>query len=325
MTARIGCVAIGRNEGERLVACLKSLRAEGAGPTVYVDSGSTDASVENAAALGAEALRLDMSVPFTAARARNAGATRLIETAHPDYIQFIDGDCTLSAGWIGKATAFLDAHADVAVVCGRRRERHPDASIYNRLCDIEWATPVGETQACGGDALMRADALAGAGFYNGSLVAGEEPELCLRLREMGFKIWRLDAEMTVHDAAIKTFGQWWTRATRSGHAFAEVSTLHRRSPLRLWRRETMRALFWAAIAPIALIFALTVNPWFLLALGAYPAQTVRLWLGARTRLGQDAAAWAVMTVAGKFAEASGVLKYYWERLLGRRSALIEYK
>lgn len=325
MSARIGCVAIGRNEGERLVACLKSLRAEAAGEIVYVDSGSTDASVDNAATLGAHVLRLDMSVPFTAARARNAGAVRLIETAHPDYIQFIDGDCTLSAGWITKAAAFLDAHSEVAVVCGRRRERHPDASVYNRLCDIEWATPVGEAQACGGDALMRADALAGAGFYNASLVAGEEPELCLRLREKGFRIWRLDAEMTVHDAAITRFSQWWTRAKRSGHAYAEVSALHRHSPLRIWRRETLRALSWSGIAPIALIFALTVSPLFLLALGAYPAQALRLWFGARARLGQDAAAWAIITVIGKFAEASGVLKYYWTRLLGRRPALIEYK
>ncbi len=325
MSARTGVVAIGRNEGERLVACLRSLRSEGAAAIVYVDSGSTDGSVAAAEALGAETVRLDMSVPFTAARARNAGIARLNERAAPFFIQVIDGDCTLAPGWLARAEQFLDAHRDFAVVCGRRRERRPEASVYNRLCDIEWDTPVGEAAACGGDALMRAEALAAVGFYRENLVAGEEPELCLRLREKGWKIWRLDADMTTHDAAITAFRQWWTRMTRTGHAFAEVSALHRRSPLRIWRRETLRAVLWASIAPLAIVLALTVSPGFLLLLVAYPAQAFRLWLNVRARLGPDAAAWATMTVVGRFAEASGVLRFYGGRLAGQRSALFEYK
>ncbi len=325
MTARVGFVAIGRNEGDRLVACLKSLNATAAGPVVYVDSGSTDDSVAAAQAAGADIVRLEMSAPFTAARARNAGAARLIERARPAYIQFIDGDCALAPGWIEAATAFLDAHQDVAVVCGRRREIHPEASVYNRLCDIEWNTPVGEAIACGGDALMRADALAVAGRYDESLIAGEEPELCLRLRERGFGIVRLDAEMTGHDAAIATFRQWWKRMRRSGHAFAEVSTRHRGSPQRIWAQETRRALIWASIAPAAALLALSISPWSLLALAAYPLQAARLWLLARASLGADAAPFAALCVIGKFAEAQGALGYFVNRLRRRRAGLIEYK
>lgn len=325
MSASVGFVAIGRNEGDRLVACLTSLAREKAGPIVYVDSGSTDRSIENAEALGAAIVTLDMSVPFTAARARNAGAQRLIEGSPPDYVQFIDGDCALAHGWIASARAFLDAHPEVAAVCGRRREIRPAASFYNRLCDIEWATPVGEAAFFGGDVLMRMDALVAAGFYDERLVAGEEPELALRIRERGWKIWRLDAEMTRHDAAIEKFGQWWKRATRSGHAFAEVSALHRSSPLRIWRRETMRAICWAAIAPVAVLLALTVSPWFLAVLAAYPAQVLRLYLSARRRLGQDAAGWAALTVISRFAEALGAGRYALGRLSGRRTRLIEYK
>ena len=334
MTRRIGFVAIGRNEGERLIACLASLKsqskgAQSEGPIVYVDSGSTDGSVEAAQRLGAIVVNLDMSAPFTAARARNEGFKRLLADDGPEeasqYVQFIDGDCTLADGWLETAAAFLDANGDVAAVCGRRRERQPEASLYNRLCDIEWATPIGEADACGGDALMRAAAVAAAGGYRNSLVAGEEPELCLRLREAGWRIFRLDAEMTLHDAAIFRLSQWWKRVMRGGHAYAEVSTLHAASSKRIWRREMWRALAWSALAPLAVVAGALAHPGFFLLLLAYPAQIARLWRRERARLGKDALAFAVLSVLAKFAEAQGAATYFLRRASGKRSQLIEYK
>jgi glycosyltransferase involved in cell wall biosynthesis len=196
----IGVVVIGRNEGERLRKCLASV-ARQTGKVVYVDSGSTDNSVEIAESLGAVVVNLDMMRPFTAARARNEGFMRLREAA-PDlaYVQFVDGDCEILPGWLEEAALFLDEHPDVAAVCGRLRERFPERSVYNMLCDIEWNTPVGEAKACGGNAMLRADALSQAGKYREDLIAGEEPELCVRLRASGWKIWRLAAEMALHDA-----------------------------------------------------------------------------------------------------------------------------
>ncbi len=325
MTRQVGFVAIGRNEGERLVACLASLKAQGEGPIIYVDSGSTDGSVEAAQRLGATVIDLDMTAPFTAARARNEGLKHLLAHDAPEYVQFIDGDCTLADGWLETARAFLDANADIAAVCGRRREKKPDASLYNRLCDIEWATPIGEADACGGDVLMRAAAVAAAGGYRNDLVAGEEPELCLRLREAGWRIWRLDAEMTLHDAAIFRLSQWWKRVMRGGHAYAEVTTLHAASSKRIWRREMWRALAWSALAPVAVVAGAIVHPGFYFLLFAYPAQIVRLWLRERSRLGKDAPAFAVLSVVAKFAEAQGVATYFLRRASGKRSQLIEYK
>ena len=179
---KVGIVAIGRNEGERLRACLQSVIPRAA-LVVYVDSGSTDGSTVMARGSGGEVVELDMRIPFTAARARNEGFKRLRQLA-PDlpYVHFVDGDCEVVGVWIETAAAFLDAHHDVAVVCGRRRERYPTQSIYNHLCNIEWDTPVGETSACGGDALMRVEAFEQVGGYRGDLIAGEEPELCVRLR-----------------------------------------------------------------------------------------------------------------------------------------------
>ena len=76
MATVIGVVVIGRNEGQRLERCLRSL-AQGADKVMYVDSGSTDGSLQLAANLGVEVLALDMSTPFTAARARNEGFAAL--------------------------------------------------------------------------------------------------------------------------------------------------------------------------------------------------------------------------------------------------------
>ena len=171
MSARIGVVAIGRNEGERLRACLESARRD-CEALVYVDSGSTDDSVEIARSLGAQVVDLDLSIPFTAARARNAGFERLCrEWPDVTYVQFVDGDCELEAGWIAKAEQTLDSE-DWAVVCGRRRERYREATIYNRLCDMEWDTPVGPAAACGGDAMMRVDVFRQVGGFSEDLIAG---------------------------------------------------------------------------------------------------------------------------------------------------------
>ncbi|MEO0745793.1 MAG: glycosyltransferase, partial [Pseudomonadota bacterium] len=271
---RVACVIIGRNEGERLVACLASV-PQGLGDVVYVDSGSTDGSVEAAEAAGARVVLLDTGAPFTAARARNAGAAAL-DGGH-DYVQFIDGDCVLDPGWVPTAQGFLDAHPEVAVACGRRRERFPERSAYNRLCDFEWDTPVGQARACGGDAMMRLSAFEAVGGFNPSLIAGEEPELCVRLRAAGWQVWRLEAEMTLHDAAITRFGQFWKRAQRSGHAFAEGAAMHGRPPERHGVVQMRRALLWGAGLPVLIVLiAVAFGPWALLLSLVYLVQVARL-------------------------------------------------
>ncbi|MBI1173625.1 glycosyltransferase [bacterium] len=318
----LAAVVIGRNEGARLRACLGSLA--GVGRIVYVDSGSTDGSQDLARALGAEVVALDLSQPFTAARARNAGLAVLHEGALPDLVQFVDGDCELQPGWIATARAFLEAHPKAAVACGRRRERFPERSVYNRLCDREWDTPVGEASACGGDALMRRVALDQVGGYNPALIAGEEPEMCVRLRQKGWQIWRLDAEMTLHDVNMTRFSQWWKRTRRGGHAAAEGMALHGQGPDRLGVSMVKKAVLWGLALPLAVLaLALLVSPWALLLALAYPAQILRL---ARREGGSRAAwEWALFVTLGKFAEAAGVVEFWGRRLMGSRAGIIEYR
>ncbi|WP_191831735.1 glycosyltransferase family 2 protein [Pseudomonas fluorescens] len=325
MVKGIGVVVIGRNEGQRLERCLASLEGS-ADKVVYVDSGSVDGSVQMARLRGVEVLALDMTRPFTAARARNEGFARL-QRLLPlmRHVQFVDGDCEVAAGWLPKAQAFLYAHPAVAVVCGRRRERFPQRSVYNLLCDLEWDTPIGETKACGGDALMRADAFAAVSGYRASLIAGEEPELCVRLRAAGWKIWRLPEEMTLHDAAMTRFGQWWQRSLRGGYAFAEGAFLHGAAPERHWQRESRRIWIWGLAIPLAIIAASAwLGGWGLLLLLIYPLQAVRL---ARRGVRSARENWlqAVFLVLGKFPEMLGQVKFLLNRFGAGKAVLIEYK
>ena len=320
-----GIVAIGRNEGQRLQLCLMSVLGR-SGPLVYVDSGSTDDSARVARQLGATVVELDLSIPFTAARARNQGFQQLMRMAPTlEFVQFVDGDCEIQPEWLEKAGEYLAGHPQVAVVAGRRRERFPEHSIFNHMCDEEWNTPIGETLTCGGDAMMRTTALQAVQGYRDSLIAGEEPELCFRLREKGWKIIRLDAEMTRHDANILHFQQWWKRTRRAGHAYAEGAWLHGKHPERHYVRETLRGLIWGLILPaLVLITSISVSPWLGSALALiYPLQIVRI----AQRNSQQKHRWWLATylVLGKFAEASGILQFALRKLLHRQARLIEYK
>jgi GT2 family glycosyltransferase len=325
-TEPVGVVAIGRNEGERLRRCLESIRGLAQG-IVYVDSGSNDGSVELSNSLTSAVVELDQRIPFTAARARNQGFQRLVEL-QPDmkYVFFVDGDCEVVAGWLQKAVAFLREHPEIAVVWGLRRERFPDRSIYNMLCDIEWADyPLGETKFCGGDALIRVDAFRQVNGYRPELICGEEPEMCVRLREAGWRIWHLNEPMTIHDAALYRFSQWWKRTLRGGYGFAQAAALHGAPPERHGILESRRAWLWGFWIPVLTItlYAI-VGALGLLLLVAYPFQIIRLCINGKRSARQNVCR-AVALVLGKFPEVIGQIKYLLDRYRHVQSGLIEYK
>ncbi len=320
MTTRsIAAVVIGRNEGPRLIACLNSLSGQVA-QVVYVDSGSTDGSVDAARARGADVVLLDTSTPFSAARARNAGFERLNEAGAPDFVQFIDGDCIMLPGWVAQGAKALALDPGLALVTGHLRERHPERTVYNRLCDLEWAGPVGTIDRCGGIFLARCAAFAAASGFDPRFIAGEEPELCVRLRRADWRLERLDVPMAEHDAAMTRFSQWWRRSRRAGYAYALGAAAHGASPERHYVPELRRAVLWGAALPLLLLLAVPfVGPFVLLGALLYPLQLLRLW----ARDGD--LVHAAFTVIGKFAEARGVLSYLYDRATGLVPKPIEYK
>jgi glycosyltransferase involved in cell wall biosynthesis len=323
---RFGIVAIGRNEGDRLKRCLSSIK-EHHERIVYVDSGSTDGSLEASRAFGVTSVELDMRTPFTAARARNDGFRKLLEREPDlDYVFFVDGDCEIVPGWLQKAHEFLDRNPECAVVWGRRTEKHPEHSIYNLLCDIEWSDyPLGMTKTCGGDAMVRVAAFRQVNGYRPDLICGEEPEMCVRLRAAGWTIWHLDDGMTLHDAAIYHFGQWWKRMLRGGYGFAQGSDLHGAAPERHGVTESRRAWSWGFLIPCAvLILCVLFGSRALWLLCVYPIQIVRLALAGKRSSGKN---WlrAVALVVGKFPEFLGQLKFLADKYRNVQSRLIEYK
>jgi len=298
---QVGAVVIGRNEGERLRVCLASTVSR-VDRLVYVDSGSVDDSLEIARRFGVDIVVLDPGSKFTAARARNTGINWLRENC-PDIVlvQLIDGDCELDAGWLEVACAAMARLPAAAIVCGRRRERYPKASVYNSLCDREWDTPLGEVTSCGGDALIRIDRVVAVGAFSPELIAGEEPDLCHRLRSHGWEIHRIDAEMTRHDAAITRFSQWWSRNKRSGYAHAEAWS-RRGDSDRQPRQRVLNNMLWV-LPPAWLLWPL-------------------LWWRVFRR---SDAAYASHIVLGKLPHCHGIFRFWLDRLGAKHSILIEYK
>jgi GT2 family glycosyltransferase len=294
---------------------------------VYVDSGSTDGSTEWAADQGAQVVDLDLSMPFTAARARNAGAARVFELASTvRYVQFIDGDCELVPMWLEHAHAHLELNPAVVAACGRLRERHPDRSIYNQMCDIEWDTPVGLARYFGGIVMIRTIAFREVGGFREDLIAGEEPELAIRLRKAGGSLARLDFEMALHDADILRFSQWWRRSVRAGYAYALGASIHGAPPERHWVRESRRSLIWGFLIPVLGLVGALMG-YFYVAFAVifiFFIQWLRLFTQGRgdRRLRQVSATFLII---GKFAEFTGQIRFLWHRLVRQQSRLIEYK
>ena len=343
--SQLGIVAIGRNEGERFVRCVESLVREAPGCTIiYVDSGSTDGSVEFARGKGVEVVQLDMSRPFTAARARNAGLERLLEVSPSvQFVQFIDGDCEVIAGWLEAGVAALAGDERLAAVSGRLRERFPERSIYNRLADIEWDRPVGEEKSCGGVAMMRVSRVREVGGFDSGLIAGEEPELCARMRERGGRIMRLAHDMAWHDLAMTTSAQWFKRARRHGHAIIEVSYFKTTASKGLFAGQVRSALIWGLAWPLGLM-TLLIAVVLVAAYGQYRwvaplAILTSLWFATRWTQGERiakkaqgrgmdnslASQYGWLLVDSKWSQVRGMIDFLWRRWRGKRAEVISYK
>jgi GT2 family glycosyltransferase len=309
-------VVIGRNEGARLARSLRSV-VGAAVPVVYVDSGSQDGSPAAAAALGVPVVALDPARPFTAARARNAGIDEVVRRAPGvELVQLVDGDSELLPGWLAAAAAVLARRPAVAAVAGRQREREPGRSPYQRLYQMEWDALHADPHAFGGLVMLRVRAHREVGGFDADLAAGEEADLALRLRDAGWEIVRLDADMAVHDAGMRTLGEWWRRAARTGEAWARLAARYHRHPARLGVRESASTWLWTGAVPLATVGATwAVGAPGLALLAAYPLLWLRIVRRARRRGTPpgDAALYALACVGGKVPQALGQVR----ALIGR--------
>lgn len=327
----LSVVIIGRNEGERLTRCLQSLgvisSGVGAVETIYVDSASQDDSPEAARTLGATVLTVQPERPC-AAIGRNAGW----RAAGAPIVLFLDGDTELQPGFVEAAVDALRDPA-IAVVWGHRRESHPERSIYNRVMDLDWIYPAGPSDFCGGDAVMRRSVLEDVGGFAENLIAGEEPELCQRMRARGYVILHLDHPMTRHDLAITRWSAYWRRAVRAGYAYADVSERLKNSEFPLWRADARRnwvrtGVYLALLIGSSVLACLTGSLWPLLGgLAVLLAIVLRSAYKARWKCRDPITLilYGVHSHLQQIPITIGQLKYWWDRWRGRHGLLIEYK
>ena len=322
-----GIVVIARNEGERFRRCLASLQGA-ARHIVYADSGSSDGSAEHARTQGAEVVVIDP--PYNQPRGRNAGFLRLMELDPTlRYVFFLDGDCQLLPGFLSLAHAALEADTSAAAACGRRVELHPDASIYNKLVDMEWNTKVGEGDF-GGDVLIRTEVVGALHGYRERMPAGEDMELSYRVRAAGHRVLRLAHDMTTHDVALTRFSSWWKRHGRGGQAFAHAMLLNWGSPDGYGLRTCASILAHGAALPAACVAL--APPTLGASLLVYLADAARVATRVRrTRMREhgdtagDASLYGAFVALGKLAEAQGVTEALWKHWLGHNMQYVEYK
>jgi GT2 family glycosyltransferase len=320
----VGVVVIGRNEGQMLHKALASAQISRFS-VLYVDSGSTDNSLKIAESLGVRAYELDDSRPFSPARARTEGVARLTELwPEIQYIQFLDGDCTLSMDWIETAAQYLRQNKSAGIVCGRLSERHPERSIYNRLASMKWNVPAGEVDDCGGIFMIKRSVYERIGGFNIQLLTGEEAALCAKVRSAGHKIVRIDAEMATHDANQIKFSDWWRRMVWGGYGIAlAYEELKNKLPHKQ-QRDMRSTLFWAAGVPIAGFFGLVGILWsawfgilFLFSLFTYIVLLIKIFRD-RQKTGDstgDAMLYALFCILSKFGGMVGYASYWANPLL----------
>lgn len=327
----LSVVIIGRNEGDRLARCIasaKAMRSDGFDLEMfYVDSGSTDESVATARQMGAKVISLRSDHP-TAAMGRNAGC----RAARGRIVLFLDGDTVLHPDFVADSLAEFNV-PETAVVWGHLREMHPGNSIYNRVLDLDWIHAPGIAMFCGGDALFRRDVLLEAGGFDETLIAGEEPELCRRIRGMGYRILHVDRAMSGHDLAILRWGQYWKRATRTGHAYAEVSERFRGSGEPFWEDEARRNRNRACVlvglllcGGVAAIITKSQGP-----LAIVGAMLTLLVLRTAWKARWKSNDWATLLLYGVHSHLqqvpiyAGQLQFRMNHRKGKRARLMEYK
>ena len=330
-TPALSVVIIGRNEGERLVRCIESVNAmrfsAGEIEMVYVDSDSTDGSAEKAAALGAKVIVVHPDRP-SAAIGRNTGW----KMATAPIVMFLDGDCVLHPDFAAQAAQSF-ANPKLAAVFGNLRELRPEASVFNRVLDLDWISQPGPSEFCGGNALIRRAAIEQVNGFDETLIAGEEPEMCCRMRACGYEILHLDLPMAGHDLAMTRASQYLRRAFRTGHAYAEVAARFWGTEIPLWEREVRRTLIHAGFllmlfsaGIIASVVTLSPMP-FLLAIGVFLLLALRTAIryGWKSDDPVTRLLYGIHSHLQQIPILCGQLSYWLNRWTGRRQRLIEYK
>lgn len=196
MVSDVTFVIIGRNESLHLARTFRSV-LDITEKIVYVDSNSTDNSIEIAKSFGIQKIIKVSSTYGTAALSRSIGASEVTTK----YIQFLDGDETIERGWLEKAIIKIETNENIAGVHGYKKVYKKDDKHYFVMADKkDW-----EPDYLQGAFLIDREVYESAGGMETRIFGEEERDLYVRVKSMGYQIWYLHELMASHyDWKIKS-------------------------------------------------------------------------------------------------------------------------
>jgi glycosyltransferase involved in cell wall biosynthesis len=200
----ISVVVIGKNEALNLPDCFNSIQnidyPQDKLDVIYVDTGSTDSSVQISHQYSVRVAEEISNYP-SPALARNRG---LHEAKH-DIIHFIDGDMTIGHDYLKNAVQYLGKNGVVCVI-GRLDEKNKHKNLISWILHYHWAKrKPGFMDAPGAGGTFLKSVLLEVGGYDTEILRGEETDLGIRLRKKNYRILMIDKLMGTHDYGIKTF------------------------------------------------------------------------------------------------------------------------
>lgn len=184
-------VVIGRNEGGNLPRCFESIQKI-TRRIVFVDSNSSDRSVEIAQEYGIPVIVALDSNFYSAALGRMVGATKC-ETS---LIQFLDGDMELAPDWMPTAVRFMNDNLKAAVAHGFKREFKNENNLeeYTIKADQKnWRSDYLQ-----GAYLIKREVYQASGGLDPRFPGEEERDLYVRIHDLGHEVWYIHHLMSSH-------------------------------------------------------------------------------------------------------------------------------
>jgi len=167
---------------------------------ILVDSASTDETISLASRYAANIFRLKPGQRLSPAIGRYVG----YKQSSGEYVLFLDGDTELIPGWLPHALRLMCERPDVGGVTGGVINLPTSAAAQRPAAPAQKTHPAPPKEVLwcnyggGGVAMYRRPAMERAGTFNPNLNAEEEPELGLRIRQAGYRLFELDYPMAFH-------------------------------------------------------------------------------------------------------------------------------
>ena len=186
------------NEEKNICAAIESSLAavaEVGGEVVLADSHSTDRTVELASLYPVRVVQLVN--PHE--RCCGVGPQLGYQHSRGEYVYLLDGDMRMMPGFLPHALTFLAQHPEAAGVGGRVVELNTESMEYRERALRAAPPESGEVDRLDGGGLYRRRAIDEGGYLsNRNLHSYEEFDLAVRLRSLGWKLWRIPADAVTH-------------------------------------------------------------------------------------------------------------------------------